>query len=93
MVSYLRCPALTPMQRRTGVFDLKTPESLEVMYYRILKLISVKISEDQRLARQVFICIAYEYKLFDVQELECAVHARISDPTGVTIQTSNRKSS
>ncbi|KEF55715.1 uncharacterized protein A1O9_08465 [Exophiala aquamarina CBS 119918] len=77
MIAYLRSPALTATKRRNAILDLKTPESLDVMYHRILQLISGKIKEEQELARHIFAWVSCGEKLLNTQELESTINPQL----------------
>lgn len=79
MINYLSSPALTPLRRRTAILSLKTPDTLDRMYYRILNLILLKAKEEQSFARLLFMCMAYGKRLFNKKELECMLHSSVLD--------------
>lgn len=70
MIAYLQSEALPASARLRAVLDLKTPERLEDMYLRILKMISSKLRVEQLFARRVFTWLAYGKRPFDEAQLQ-----------------------
>lgn len=59
MISYLKSPALVPAGRLESIKTLNSPERIDEMYFRILRLLATKIKAEQQLARQVFLWLSY----------------------------------
>lgn len=70
MISYLKSPALVPETRMSLIQGLNTPERLEKMYLRILRLIATQFSAEQELARRIFMWITYGVKDLAAAQLQ-----------------------
>jgi len=59
MMIHLQSDGLSPWQRLNVITALTTPEQLDTMYIRILKLLSNKLASEQELARRILVWVAF----------------------------------
>jgi hypothetical protein len=73
MITYLKCPALMPSERRTAISELDVPEGLEEMYERIINQIAKGGKAALKLASKVFMCLIHCRRELTPEELEDAI--------------------
>jgi hypothetical protein len=70
MISYLNSPALVPASRLASIQTLNSPERLDEMYIRILRLIAKRIKPERHLARQIFLWLTYQRFSLSAKQLQ-----------------------
>ncbi|KAH6876586.1 hypothetical protein B0T10DRAFT_497773 [Thelonectria olida] len=75
MMSYLRCRALTPTQRRNAISELDVPEGLEDMYERIITQIAEAGKPSLKLASNIFMWLLHIRRDIGPAELDDAILA------------------
>jgi hypothetical protein len=70
MIIHLQSDGLSPWQRLNVITALATPEQLDTMYIRILKLLSNKLVSEQELARRILVWVAFGKRPLAADQLQ-----------------------
>ncbi|KAH6679199.1 hypothetical protein B0J14DRAFT_649592 [Halenospora varia] len=73
MISFLKSPALVPASRLAVIQSLSSPERIDEMYIRILRLLSGKTKPERNLAQSVFLWLSYQRATLFPPEFQDAI--------------------